>query len=103
MDPARLLPPVIGTAEIVGDTVYVNFGGLILTVCAPCGCKAHYDTSEFATQRPMCSVESCLTEDCDFEWDESEKAARELLATRPLAEAAECASIEMHFDLGGEA
>jgi hypothetical protein len=100
------LPPGILQVEEVPASDYVahlNFGGLILTVVAPCGCKIHYDTSEFSYQnRRSHSLQCCHLEDCGFEWSEAERAALALLAESSTSEPATIENNLEFVDLGGE-
>lgn len=79
---SRLLPPgPLEPPETEPYRAYLNFGGLMLTVNAPCGCQAHYDCSEWSSRHV---VESCETLDCDFESDLALEAATRLIAGGPL-------------------
>lgn len=74
---------------------FVNFGGLILTVEAPCGCKMHYDTTELERQSHNSNcLEVCCRQDCDFDYSKAETAA--------LGALQEFLSHGPDYDLGGE-
>ena len=103
----RRLPPGILQVEAIpeaeGYVAHLNFGGLILTVVAPCGCKIHYDTSEFNFQnRRSRSLQCCHAEDCGFEWSEAERAALALMGTLSTSEPATVEDNLEFIDLGGE-
>jgi hypothetical protein len=79
----------------IGYHAFIDFGGLILTVEAPCGCRMHYDTSELAVQSQTSNcLESCLREACDFEYRLAEDAALEALQNY---------SVQEDHEIGGEA
>lgn len=97
---AKLMPPLflVGHAELVPEARYVafvNFGGLFLTVEAPCGCKMHYDTTSvaFEAQKSSC-LEPCQSESCGFEYSLAEAAATKALK--------DFVSHDSDYELGGE-
>ena len=94
-----LMPGPVIFAETIPEApkyrAYVNFGGLLLTVEAPCGCKMHYDTSELAIQAPNRSpLEACMREECEFEYAAAEEAA--------LTALGEFNAHGPDYDIGGE-
>jgi hypothetical protein len=94
-------PPWVAPAETIPDEeaegyrAYVNFGGLFLTVDAPCGCKMHYDTTALLEQAHNSNcLEVCCRANCDFDYAKAEAAAIEALK--------DFVTHGPDYDLGGE-
>jgi hypothetical protein len=86
-NPRRILGPApeplhVAPAQTLGYFAYLNFGGLILSVSAPCGCQVHLDTSEVQDLSNGSCLEPCGKDLCVFEWAEALTSAKHLLEAK---------------------
>lgn len=66
-----IMPPPPLWAPYSAQVVY---GGLYVTVTAPCGCRIHFDTQEIGPGKG--TLEVCDAADCDFQYDVAIRTGR---------------------------